>query len=90
MSHLHRKVFQSAGGATFSQDAIRLLIGTKAVSVYTLANAHKTADVAIQIGKRLDWRHWNKTSAKVSKNTSMYQNGMDLPSTRARALATGR
>jgi hypothetical protein len=43
---------------TFSQDAIRLLIGTKAVIEYTLANAHKMADVTIQIGKRPDWCHW--------------------------------
>src|ERR1700688_2384271 len=90
MSHLQRKVFQSAGGATFSQDAIRLLIGTKAVTVYRLANAHKTADVAIQTGNRPDCCHWIKTSAKVSKNTRMYQNGMNLPSTRAKALAAGR
>src|ERR1700722_8528739 len=27
---------------------------------------------------------------KLSKNTRMYQNGMNLPSTRARALAAGR
>ena len=67
-----------------------MLIGTRVVIEYTLANTHKMADVAIQIGKRLDWCHWNKTSAKVSKNTRMYQNGMNLPSTRARALATGR
>ncbi len=54
-----------------SQDAIRLLIGTKAVIENTLANAHKMADVAIQIGKRLDSCHWNKTSAKVNKNKRM-------------------
>jgi hypothetical protein len=75
---------------TFVQDAIRLLIGTRAVIEYTLANTHKMADVAIEIGKRLDWCHWIKTSAKVSKNTRMYQNGMTLPSRRARALAAGR
>jgi len=57
-------------------DLIRLLIGTRAVTEYKHANIHKTADVAIQIGKRPDWCHWITTSAKVSKNTRMYQNGM--------------
>ena len=75
---------------TFVQDAIRLLIGTRVVMENRLANTHKTADVAIQIGKRPDWRHWIKAAAKVSKNTRMYQNGMNLPSIRARALAAGR
>jgi hypothetical protein len=37
-SYLLRNVFHSAGGVTISQDAIRLLIGTKALIEYTLAN----------------------------------------------------
>ena len=54
MSHLLRNVFQSAGGVTFSHEAIWLLIGTKVVTVNTIANIHKMADVATQIGKRVD------------------------------------
>jgi len=75
---------------TFSQDAIRLLIGTSMVIEYALANNHRLADVAIKIGMLPDWCQWIKTSAKVSKNTRMYQNGMNLPDTRARALAAGK
>jgi hypothetical protein len=75
---------------TFSQDAIRLLIGTSMVIEYALANNHKLADVAIKIGMLPDWCQRIKTSAKVSKNTRMYQNGMNLPDTRARALAAGK
>ena len=44
-----RNVCQSAGGVTFSQDAIRLLSGTRLVIEYTLANAHKMADAASQM-----------------------------------------
>ena len=62
-------------------DLIRSLIGTRAMTEYKLANSHKTADAAIQIGKRPDSCHWSTTSAKVNKNTRMYQNGMNLPST---------
>jgi len=54
---------------TFAHDTIRLLIGTKVVTEYRLANAHKMADVAIEIGKRPDWCHRIKTSAKVSKKS---------------------
>src|SRR6266436_3461267 len=90
MSHLLRNVFQSAGGVTFSQDAIRLLIGTRVVTEYRLANAHRMAAVTINIGKRPECRHGIKTSANVSKNTRMYQNGMNFPNTRASALAAGR
>jgi hypothetical protein len=75
---------------TFSQDAIRLLIGTSMVIEYALANNHKVADVAIKIGTLPDWRQWIKNSANVSKNIRMYQNGMNLPDTRARALAAGK
>ena len=57
---------------------------------YALANNHKVAEVAIKIGMLPDWCQWIKTSAKVSKNTRMYQNGMNLPDTRARALAAGK
>ena len=71
-------------------DLIRLLIGTRAVTEYKDANIHRTADVAIQIGRWPDWCHWITTSARVSKNTRMYQNGMNLPSTPARALVAGR
>ena len=53
-SQLRRDVFQSAGGVTFSQDAIRLLIGTKAVIENTIAKAHKMADVTREFGKRPD------------------------------------
>jgi hypothetical protein len=47
-------------------DVRRLLIGPRAVTEYKLAKIHKTADVAIQIGKRPDWCHWTTTSASES------------------------
>jgi hypothetical protein len=73
-----------------SRDAIRLLIGARAMAEYKIASIHKTADVTIQTGKRPDWFHWITTSANVSNNTRLYQNGMTVPSTRARALAAAR
>jgi hypothetical protein len=89
-SHLRRYVFQSLGGVIFSHDAIRLLIGTGSVTEYTIANVHKATDAVIKAGKLPDWCHLNEASAEVSMNTRMYQYGMNLPCTRARALATGR
>lgn len=75
----------------FPHDLIWLLIGTRTMSVETIAIIHKVADTAIQMATRPDSRHWTAaTSANVSKNTRAYQNGMKLSSTRARALAAGR
>jgi hypothetical protein len=50
-SHRLRNVFQLAGGLPLVQDAIRLLIGTKAVIEYKIASTHKMADAANQPGK---------------------------------------
>jgi hypothetical protein len=76
-------VFQAAQEGLSVLPTHRFAVGL----AYTLANTHKIADVAIQPGKRPDWCHWIMASAKVSKITRIYQKGMNLPSTRARALA---